>query len=287
MPKPDQQLSAPFLHGTSPLAAVCILIDGFRLLPIVLRPWYLGLLGHGVYITASLWQAAWFSRGYIFRVHLAPGTRILRLDGQYDPRVIDSLRREFGKDVLGAAFDKAIPSNKHLRRVEVINLLNYHWAHYDLDAKQRVQPLVAEFGMFRRYLTRCHYAGLGCLESDAGVVVFNPSRLLADSLLELSDWDAIHWSKALEATIRQRLSEADFTRLALAAAQELVGAVQRISLARQRVAKPEHEELVDVDRDELRALVAEVPRWQVCLRRFCERHGIAAKERVRATALTK
>jgi hypothetical protein len=285
MSKRDEQEPAPFFHGTSALAAVCISIDGFRLLPVILRRWYLGLLGHGIYITASLRQAAWFSSGYIFRVRLAPGTRILRLDGQCDPRVIDSLRREFGKDVLGPGFDKAIPSNKHLRRVEVIHLLNYHWAHHDVEGKRRDDLLIAELAVFRRYLARCHYAGLGSLNSDAGVVVFNPTRLLAHSLLELADCDVLRWSNAPEAAIRQRLSEADPTRLALVAAAELHSAVQSVPLLRQRVAKPEHEELVDLDRDELRALLAEVPRWQVCLRRFCEKHRIAAKEPVVASAL--
>ncbi len=97
---PEDRLKQPLFHGTSALAAVCISVDGFRLLNNILRRFGNGSLGNGIYVTASLEQAAWYSRGYIFEVRLAPGTRILWLDGHYDPRVIDSLRREFGKELL-------------------------------------------------------------------------------------------------------------------------------------------------------------------------------------------
>jgi hypothetical protein len=59
--KPPIPATQVFYHGTSALAALCISIDGFRLLSERLRHWAEGALGNGIYVTASLETAAFFA----------------------------------------------------------------------------------------------------------------------------------------------------------------------------------------------------------------------------------
>src|SRR5262249_18943363 len=125
----DDNSGRQFYHGTSALAALCISTEGFWLQDSS-RAFGQNMLGYGIYVTANLEVAADFGRD-IWRVRLAPGTRILWLGEHYDRRIIDSLQREFGKELLAFDFGAAIPPNKHLRRVELIALLNYLWAQFD------------------------------------------------------------------------------------------------------------------------------------------------------------
>src|SRR5437867_4324160 len=97
-----------FYHGTNPLAAVCISTEGFWL-PDAHRALGQNMLGYGIYVTANPKVADRFGH-HSFRVRLAPGTRILWLDEHYDRRVIDSLRREFGEEILEFDFEAAIPT---------------------------------------------------------------------------------------------------------------------------------------------------------------------------------
>lgn len=173
-------LGDDFLHGTTALAAVQIAVEGFRLLPVGLRFWGRGALGPGIYLTRSLPWAAEFMRdfgetggGAVLRVALAPGTRVLWAAPEHDPRVIDSLRREFGAGILKPDFPKAIPRNKHLRTRELIHLFSY------LVKRAADGPFLCSFQVtgLRDVLRRAGYAGFGVLDGDLGLVVFDPARL--------------------------------------------------------------------------------------------------------------
>jgi len=183
------------LHGTTALNAARIVVEGFR----ILKDPNTGALGRGIYLTRSLAWACEFmrdfggiGRGVVFQVELAPGTRILRLHGKYDPRTIDSLRREFGAELLQIDFHKALPKNKHLRSRELIELLNFLVSDSDQIAITPRSHWAGESGV-RHVLRKSGYMGYGCDRSDAGVVIFDPGRLKAcglwrlDGAVELKD----------------------------------------------------------------------------------------------------
>jgi hypothetical protein len=58
-----------------------------------------GSYGGGTYVTCN-WRSALFFGPVLFRVELQPGTRIMRIDLQPEGKVLDSLKREFGKEIL-------------------------------------------------------------------------------------------------------------------------------------------------------------------------------------------
>lgn len=271
-----------YYHGTKALGAVCISIDGFRLLPTTLRRWGYGAIGNGIYVTGLLDIASFFAEAYIFRVRMRPGSRILRLDGQYDQSVIDYLRREFGKEVLSHHFDRAIPKNKHLTRTELIQLANYLW---EKEKGFTAWGSAEEQGPMRRYLMKHQYDGVGCLDSHMGVVVFNPSTLQTDGLFQLhppaggdSDSHTLDCLKPL-----------DPMRLAVEAAESLVVAIKGTVGLQEEWERGEPEGYRG-ERQELRTRLAgysaEIPRWRACLRTFCERHHISLTEPTLASALS-
>ena len=132
-------------------------------------------------------------------MRLEPGTRILWVEGDYDRRVINSLRREFGQELLdlGPHFERALPHNKQLTKNELIQLCNYVLLKYRrgrwsaaLRAKKGIRVRYLE--TWRR-LSRLHgqikrygYHAIGDRsdmdwDSDE-IVVFNPVRLNLHSL---------------------------------------------------------------------------------------------------------
>ena len=118
-----------YFHGTWEGNVYSIMTRGFEL-----GHWGHGSnRGRGTYIAQNLESAAnWtWGSGVIIRCRLQPGTHILWMDGNYDQRVINSLRREFGNELLelGPQFHKAIPHNKQLTRQELIHLTNYILMH--------------------------------------------------------------------------------------------------------------------------------------------------------------
>ncbi|MCA8942127.1 MAG: hypothetical protein KDB80_06155 [Planctomycetes bacterium] len=189
--------SPDFLHGTSSLAAIGIWLDGFRLMPVHTRFWGRGALGHGIYLTRSLEWAIEFTRdfantgsGVVVRVELGPGSRLLWLDGNFDPNTIESLRREFGAEVLRPDFHKAIPANKHLRTRELIDLLNY------LHARKSGAGFLWKVGWagvsgVRSQLRRAKYSGFGCATDDLGIVAFDPANLVARSFERVTSSGAL------------------------------------------------------------------------------------------------
>lgn len=196
-----------YFHGTWNHAAYAIMTRGFELG----HDGFGNMRGRGVYIAQNLSSAAhWTYDDMVIRCRLAPGTRILWMDGHYDQHVIDSLRREFGRELLelGPHFSKAIPHNKQLTRQELIHLTSYILMH-----PRRMRGWRGNKGKNARYfgtwirLSRLHeqlkrqgYDALGdrsfaYWDSDE-VVVFNPSRVIALSahrLIRGADrWDGPH-----------------------------------------------------------------------------------------------
>ena len=276
-----ESATIPYYHGTRALAAVCISIDGFRLLPATLRQWVDGALGSGIYVTTALDTALYFAHHYVFQVRMSPGTRILRMDGQYDQSVIHYLGREFGKELFSPSFDRAIPSNKHLTRTELIHLANYFWA--------RGQGLAAwtgpeEQAPMRRCLRKHKYDGVGCVESDLGVVVFNPSRLLVENVVQCNR----PARGAATEHSADRLTEIDPLRMATEAAETLCAAREAVVELRETLERGEPGETpawIRLQQDQAAAYLQEIPRWQSCLRAFCTKHGIPQTGHAIASAL--
>ena len=288
-----------FYHGTSPLAAICIAMDGFRLLDNNLRRWSGGALGDGIYITADLSTASFFAEIgarsprktatlYVIRTRLSAGTRILRLDGSYDRKVIDYLGREFGRELFTPKFDRAIPSNKHLTAVELINLANYLWERGAKHGGIAAWSGHEDQGPLRRYLAKHKFDGMGCTESDIGVVVFNPSKLVHDGTFLLAGAAGPEDSVSIEREYLPELVKPDWRRLANSAAKDLLDTIKEIPRIRESLAANEAARKPDMakwDREQLAAYLAEVPRRQACLRKYCEQHGVSTIDSRIAPAL--
>jgi len=176
-----------FDHATDPDNIESIFLKGFRL-PFVddvdgSKLKVEGLLGQGIYISRSWETALWFNRA-LLRVQLDEGTRILDVSDTPNMRVIDSLRREFGKEVLSdeANLHKAIPSNKHLKCSELIELTKCHY-HRTWGQRERKRfhgmSLIQCWKMLRRY----KYVGFGHSISDIGIMVLSPDKIKIKELV--------------------------------------------------------------------------------------------------------
>ena len=180
-----------FYHGTSMDAAEAIARHGFRV-------WFQsdegehyakgGCLGNGLYMTCD-WRIALFFGPALFRVTILPGTRLLNSVVPPDSTVIDSLRREFGHEVLNKAPWKVIPPNKKLRLPEVIALFRYHYWHtweedygrdHDGSSKWPIKRNVHERLLkdFRSVLIRYGFDGYGNPSDHIGIVVFTEHRIV-------------------------------------------------------------------------------------------------------------
>lgn len=110
----------------------------------------------------------------IFKCKLSDKASILRIDEKYDKKVIDTLKREFGKNILTSDINKAIPSNKHLTKKELINLLNYRF--YKVSWKQKAKWKWDDVLSSIRHQLKLHkYDAIGNAKSEAGIAVFNPA----------------------------------------------------------------------------------------------------------------
>lgn len=212
----DYSPAQMYYHGTWSGYGDSIMQRGFELG----HPGLGHLLGRGVYIARDLASAALWEMGLVINVRLEPGTRILWIEGDYNQHVIDSLRREFGQELLdlGPHFERAIPHNKQLTQRELIHLCDYvlikarrgRWRSA-LRAKKGKRVRYAE--TWRR-LSRLHgqikrygYDAIGdrsnlYWDSDE-ILVFNPARVIPVSahrlIREGEDFDeSFSLSPALE-----------------------------------------------------------------------------------------
>jgi hypothetical protein len=185
-----------FYHGTSLEAAESIATEGFR-------AWFMdpeygqysgyGNLGTGVYITCNWRTALWFGP-VLLRVAVAPSTRLLDATLPPDDKCIDSLRREFGREILRKSPWKVVPRNKKLRRAEVIDLFRYHYRwtwekDYGRDRDgfrrwpKRQEMHSQRLDDFRSVLVRYGFDGYGNPDDDNGIVVFAAERLSLEEVV--------------------------------------------------------------------------------------------------------
>ena len=117
----------------------------------------------------------------IIRCKLQTGTRLFWHE-DYDRKVIDSLRREFGKDIISPDFWKVLPSNKKFTRNEVIQLWHYLVARFYVSPRRfragRFERLQKNYSRIYEQLRRHGYDGVGFHGTDwPEILVFNPARV--------------------------------------------------------------------------------------------------------------
>jgi len=183
-----------FFHGTSLEAAEKIAKQGFRV-------WFHddeighcpsgGNLGNGVYFTCDWRMALWFGPT-LLRIAIRPGTKILNASIRPEDKVIDYLKREFGREILTKPPWKVLPKNKKLRSRELVNLFRYHYRHAwerqnrgkgsrDWPRKREVhQELLRNF---RSMLIRHGFHAYGNPTDDNGIVAFAEDRLMLEEVV--------------------------------------------------------------------------------------------------------
>ncbi|HED19734.1 MAG TPA: hypothetical protein ENI74_09570 [Gammaproteobacteria bacterium] len=168
--------TASFYHGTDEESAWSVMSRGFRLDN---ERWGRGW-GNGVYLSgtddfASTWGQI------IICCRLQTGTRLL-WHKDYARKVIDSLRREFGKAILSPEFWKVLPRNKQFTRSEVIQLWHYLVTRYYESPRRfrigRFERLQKNYSRIYEQLRRHGYDGVGFHDSDwPEILIFNPARV--------------------------------------------------------------------------------------------------------------
>ena len=182
-----------FYHGTSKRAARRMLREGlkdyswteetpmlkYKAKSGIVRYMHGGHYGRGTYVTCN-WRTALHFGPVLFRVELQPSTRILLLDVPPDAKVIDTVKREFGKEVLKASPWKVMPKNKRLTLNEAIQLARYHATKAErLGCWWNGKPSPHRQRMFdlRNLLVRYGIHGWGEPMDLRGIVVFATDRL--------------------------------------------------------------------------------------------------------------
>jgi len=165
-----------FYHGTDEKYAWSIMSHGFRLGN---ERWGHGW-GNGVYLSGTDDFASNWGR-IIICCRLQTGTRLLWHD-DYDRKVIDSLRREFGKTIVSPEFWKILPHNKQFTRSEVIQLWHYLVTRYYESPRRfntgRFERLQKNYSRIYEQLRRHGYDVVGFRDSDwPEILVFNPARV--------------------------------------------------------------------------------------------------------------
>lgn len=183
---------AALFHGTSRRNARKILREGFRdwswtaQTPLhkykaergIARWMHGGRYGRGTYVTCN-WRSALYFGPVLFRVELQSGTRIVRLDPPPDGKVLDSLRREFGREILTGSPWKVMPKNKRLTLDEAIQLARHHVASWEGMpwGDPRGQRHERRMLDLRKILVRYGIHGWGEPSDLAGIVIFATDRI--------------------------------------------------------------------------------------------------------------
>jgi len=180
-----------YCHGTDDRLAYAIMTQGFKIGELR-HGW---VLGRGLYIAQQLDSVVFWSHDITITCQLQKGTRILWLHEGYDPKVIRSLEKEFGRELLelGPDFQKTIPSNKKLTKSELITLCNYifetrrdkrwrmAWKPYK-GKKAKYWDAWSRLSLLHNQVRLHHFDGLGDRtyqewDSDQ-LLIFNPSRVV-------------------------------------------------------------------------------------------------------------
>jgi hypothetical protein len=187
-----------FYHGTSKRAARKILAHGLRdyswtaetpLLKYkakqgITRWMHDGSYGRGTYITCN-WRTALYFGPVLFRIELQPATRIVHLNVPPDPKVLDTLKREFGHEILKTTPRKVMPINKRLTLEQTIQLARHHCAKYESCGWGSVKSERHERLMFdlRNILVRYGIHGWGEATDLGGIVIFATDRLKVSEIM--------------------------------------------------------------------------------------------------------
>jgi len=145
-----------------------------------------GNLGKGVYLSCDWRTAVWFG-GILLEATLTKGTRILDASPQADPRVLASLKREFGNELLTTGnLHKVLAKNKRFTLPELVELTR-HFYHrvWDRDwSLEKSWRFSARDRQARRaldhavsFLKRYGFHGYGHPQDDNGIVIFAPDRI--------------------------------------------------------------------------------------------------------------
>ena len=164
------------LHTTPAWCAPFILSQGFK----VTKQQNLGRrLGNGIYVTSRMETVALFNMGFLVKCQLTRPLKVLWLK-EYDPKVINSLKREFGKQILTNSFHKAIPRNKQLKQKELIELVSYFVSKKD---KRRDWWNWNNWTYFTRHIKRHGFDAVGQIDHNyEELLIHNPSSLKVISI---------------------------------------------------------------------------------------------------------
>jgi hypothetical protein len=196
---------SPLYHGTSRRNARKILSEGFRdwswtaETPLLkykaargeVRCFHNGSYGRGTYVSCN-WRAALHFGPVLFSVELQPGTRILRLDIPPEGKVLDSLVREFGREILTKSPWKVMPRNKRLTLDEAIQLARHHVSRWEGESWGDTRGALHEALMLdlRKILVRYGIQGWGEPSDLGGIVIFSSDRLkIREVMLSVPDED--------------------------------------------------------------------------------------------------
>jgi len=152
-----------------------------------------GSYGRGTYVSCN-WRAAMYFGPVLFRVTIRPGTRLLRLDLPPDRKVLNTLKREFGKEILVNNPLKVMPRNKRLTLNEAVQLARYHVATMEnlgvsdrdrFNHQKRMREL-------RSILVRYGIHGWGEATDLGGIVIFATDRLTVSEVVVSVPTEEIH-----------------------------------------------------------------------------------------------
>jgi hypothetical protein len=145
-----------------------------------------GNLGKGLYLTCDWRTAVWFGP-VLLEATLIQGTRLLDVSLPADENVLDSLKREFGKELLVSGdIRKTLPRNKQLKLNELIELTRYFyhrvWSQdWSLEKSWKFSPhQKRDFRALEHavsYLKRYKFDGYGHPQDDNGIVIFAADRI--------------------------------------------------------------------------------------------------------------
>jgi hypothetical protein len=145
-----------------------------------------GNLGIGVYLSCDWRTALWFGN-ILIQATVRESTRVLVSSVRPDPRVLEYLGREFGREVLEKDPRKVLPRNKHLTLEEFTAVFRLHYteawhskraeSHPREFSKERSTHMALVHKLSRRLL---HYGfnGFGNPEDDNGIVIMQAERVV-------------------------------------------------------------------------------------------------------------
>jgi len=161
-------------HGTREEYAYSLMKEGFRLDNIV----YGRGAGNGVYTSRYKSFAAYWGDVLIV-CELKESIRLVQYD-TYDPKIIDSLTREFGAAIKKPDFWKILPRNKQFKKHEIVELWRYYMKHYFRHQKNdKNYPILMKNLTYIYTQLRYHqFDGFEIPDTDwPEMVVFNPAHI--------------------------------------------------------------------------------------------------------------